>query len=216
MAACVAGGARVTEYGCMPVECQTEWGAEAAHKLASAYRPMAASRAAPTLQFASARAANEAATQRLASASATGGHRAAQGGALRAHQQQPPPPGAMLAFTEHSGEAGDLPLTRRTPYRQGELRDPHPQRSSPPHRQAPRLLAEARGGGGLRQKRAGHAGSSSESEGGGISRTDDDWELDASTYDYDAGGSMAGRESAMGQDEGQVWRHVQEPLADLE
>ena len=41
MAACVAGGARVTEYGCMPVECQTEWGAEAAHKLAFAYRPAA-------------------------------------------------------------------------------------------------------------------------------------------------------------------------------
>ena len=64
---------------------------------------------------------------------------------------------------------------------------------SPPHRQAPRLLAEARGGGGPRQKRAGPAGSGSEGEGGGTYRTDDEWELDLgdSNYSYDAGGSPA-------------------------
>ena len=189
MAASVAGGARVTEYGCEPVECATEWGAEAAHKLASAYRPAsscaqpgscAAARAAPALAFSEARAATSAATHRLASASATGGLRAAQGGSLRAQQ----------AFTEHSGQAGDLPLTRRTPYQQGELRDPRVH--SPPHRQAPRLLAEARGGGRPRQKRTGQAGSGSESEGGGTYRTDDEWELDlADNNSYDAGGSMA-------------------------
>jgi len=63
---------------------------------------------------------------------------------------------------------------------------------SPPHRQAPRLLAEARAGGGPRQKRAGPAGSGSESEGGGAYRTDDEWELDlGDSNSYDAGGSTA-------------------------
>ena len=74
---------------------------------------------------------------------------------------------------------------------------------SPPHRQAPRLLSEARGGGGPRQKRTGQAGSGSESEGGGAYRTDDEWELEQAhnnynnnydnSYDnsYDAGGAKA-------------------------
>ena len=133
MAASVAGGARATEYGGAPIACATEWEAEAAHKLASAYRPSsscaqrgscAAARAAPALQFSEARAAASAATHRLASASAMGGgHRPAQGGALRAAQQQQPPHGALLAFTEHSGQASDLPLTRRTPFQQ-ERRTP--------------------------------------------------------------------------------------------
>ena len=127
MAASVAGGARATEYGCAPIACATAWEAEAAHKLASAYRPnsscaqrgsCAAARAAPALQFSEARAAASAATHRLASASAMGGgHRPAQGGALRAAQQQQPH-GAMLAFAEHAGQASDLPLTRRTPFQQ--------------------------------------------------------------------------------------------------
>ena len=39
MAASGAGGARATEYGCAPIACATAWEAEAAHKLASAYRP---------------------------------------------------------------------------------------------------------------------------------------------------------------------------------